>query len=155
MRMTHFIVREAILPELQALTKAEVVEELVNGLHEAGQLPSGELQDIVTAVLRREQLGSTGIGRNIAIPHTRHPSVNQLVGTVGISRAGIAFDSIDSEPVHVVVLLISPQDRPGDHLRALENVVQTMRDEEFVKALRNVQSKDQLWNLISGTRTSL
>jgi PTS system fructose-specific IIA component/PTS system nitrogen regulatory IIA component len=152
MRMSHFVVRDAILPSLQATTKEGAIREMVRALHDAGQFPNTDLDDIVKAVLRREQLGSTGIGRGIAIPHSRHSSVNQLVGTIAISKPGIPFDSIDSEPAHVLVLLISPQDRPGDHLRALENVVQTMRDDEFVKALRGAETKDQIWNLIDGAR---
>lgn len=152
MRMSHFVVRDAILPSLTATTKEGAIREMVQALHAAGQFPNTDLEDIVKAVLRREQLGSTGIGRGIAIPHSRHSSVNQLVGTIALSKQGIPFDSIDSESAHVLVLLISPQDRPGDHLRALENVVQTMRDDEFVKALREAETKDQIWNLIDGAR---
>jgi mannitol/fructose-specific phosphotransferase system IIA component (Ntr-type) len=154
MRMSHFVVRDAILPALAASTRDEAIRELVGSLHAAGQFHNTDLDDIVRAVLRREQLGSTGIGRGIAIPHSRHASVSQLVGTIGLSKPGIPFDSIDGEPVNVVVLLISPQDRPGDHLRALENVVQTLRDEEFVKGLRGCETRDQVWDLIQGARAA-
>ena len=70
--------------------------------------------------------------------------------TMAISRAGLPFESIDGEPVHVIVLLISPPDRPGDHLRALENVVNAMRDENFVKALRAAPTKDDIWKALNG-----
>ena len=100
------------------------------------------------AVLKREQLGSTGIGRGIAIPHTKHNSVDRLIGTVAVSPNGVPFESIDAEPVHVFVLLVSPQDRPGDHLRALENVVRSMRDDAFVKALRQAKTRDEIWKLL-------
>lgn len=153
MRMSHFIVRDAIIPALTATTKEDAIREMVQSLHAAGQLPNADLEDIVRAVLRREQLGSTGIGRNIAIPHSRHGAVGQLLGTLALSAPGLPFDSIDGEPVHVLVLLISPQDRPGDHLRALENVVQTMRDDGFVRALRECQTHEQVWDLINGTRS--
>jgi mannitol/fructose-specific phosphotransferase system IIA component (Ntr-type) len=123
-------------------------------LHDAGQFPNTDLEDVVRAVLRREQLGSTGIGRTIAIPHTRHPSVQQVVGTLALSRQGVPFESIDGEDVHVLVLVISPQDRPGDHLRALENVVQTMRDDQYVRTLRACETRDQIWDLIHGARTA-
>ena len=154
MRMSHFVVRDAILPALAAATKDDVVREMVRGLHAAGQFPNTDLEDIVKAVLRREQLGSTGIGRGIAIPHSRHAAVGQLVGSVGLSKRPekVPFDSIDGEPVDIFVLLISPQDRPGDHLRALENVVQTMRDDGFLKALRACETRDQVWDLINGAR---
>ena len=151
MRMSHFVVRDAILPAMTAATRDDAIRELVQSLHAAGQFLNTDLDDIVRAVLRREQLGSTGIGRGIAIPHSRHSSVSQLVGTIGLSKAGVPFDSIDGEAVHVIVLLISPQDRPGDHL-ALENVVQTLRDDEFVKALRACETRDQVWDLIQGAR---
>ena len=118
MRMTDFVVRDAIVPELTATTKEGVIREMVGSLGGAGQLKTGDTEDIVRAVLKRELLGSTGIGRGVAIPHTKHNSVDRLVGTVALSRPGVAFDSLDGEPVHVFVLLISPQDRPGDHLRA-------------------------------------
>ena len=148
MQMTHFVVQDAIVPSLTATTREDVIRELIQSLHATGQFLNTDLEDIVKAVLRREQLGSTGIGRTIAIPHSRHSSVSQLIGAVGISKAGIPFESIDGEPVHVVVMLISPQDRPGDHLRALENVVQTLRDDTLLNALRNAESREQIWNLL-------
>ena len=61
----------------------------------------------------------------------------------------MAFDSLDGEPVHVFVLLISPQDRPGDHLRALENVSRSLRDDGFVRALRQATTKERIWELLS------
>jgi PTS system nitrogen regulatory IIA component len=154
MRMSHFVARDAILPALTATTKEGVIREMVQSLHASGQFPNTDLEDVVKAVLRREELGSTGIGRGIAIPHSRHPSVGQLVGTLALCKAkpGIDFKSIDGEPVDVFVLLISPQDRPGDHLRALENVVQAMRDDGFLKTLRECETRDQIWDLINGTR---
>lgn len=152
MRMSNFVVREAIQPRLVALTRDAAIRELVDSLHHAGQLQDTDLEDIVKAILRREQLGTTGIGHHIAIPHSRHAGVTQLLGTIGISEQGIPFDSIDGEPVHVLVLLVSPPDRPGDHLRALENVVHAMRNEEFVKSLRQANTRDDIWNLIDGTQ---
>ena len=153
MRMSNFVVRDAILPDLTAATRDEAIREMVKSLHAAGQFLNTDLDDIVKAVIRRECLGSTGIGRGIAIPHSRHASVGQLVGTLAISRGGLPFDSIDGEPVHILVLLISPQDRPGDHLRALENVVQTMRDDGFVRVLRAATTREEIWELLNGTRT--
>ena len=148
MRMIDFVAREAILPELTATTKEGVIREMVGSLGAAGYLKSGETEEIVKAVLKRELLGSTGIGRGVAIPHTKHSSVERLIGTVAVSRPGVAFDSLDGEPVHVFVLLISPQDRPGDHLRALENVSRSLRDDGFVRSLRQAPSREAIWDLL-------
>ncbi len=148
MRMSNFVIREAIIPALTATTKEGVIREMVQSLHAAGYFREADVEDIVKAVLRREQLGSTGIGRNIAIPHSKHASADRLIGTLALSPAGVPFDSIDGEPVYVFVLLVSPQDRPGDHLRALENVVRTMRDDSFVKNLRQATTRDAIWQQI-------
>jgi nitrogen PTS system EIIA component len=162
MRLTNFIVREAIIPAL-ATTAADVnpkdapavagvkeraVRELVSGLHDAGAFKPENTDDVVREVMRREQLGTTGIGRNIAIPHSRHAAAERLIGTLGLSPAGLPFDSLDGEPVYVFVLLVSPKDRPGDHLRALEAVVRTMRNDEFVRRLRACTTRDEIWNLL-------
>ena len=119
MRMSDFVVRDAILPDLE-------------GDHEGRRDPRDGRESSRRRPVqggsrpgrhrprhsKREMLGSTGIGRGVAIPHTKHASVERLLGTMAVSQAGVAFDSLDGEPVFIFVLLISPQDRPGDHLRA-------------------------------------
>ncbi|HLJ93004.1 MAG TPA: PTS sugar transporter subunit IIA [Gemmataceae bacterium] len=148
MRMTDFVVRDAIIPELTATTKEGVIREMVGSLASTSQLKAAESEEIVRAVLKRELLGSTGIGRGVAIPHTKHNSVERLIGTVALSRPGVSFESLDGEPVHVFVLLISPQDRPGDHLRALENVSRSLRDDGFVRSLRQATTREAIWDLL-------
>jgi PTS system nitrogen regulatory IIA component len=148
MRMSDFVVREAIVPDLSAANKEGVIRVMVESLRAAGQFRGADLEDIIRAILKREFLGSTGIGRGVAIPHTKHTSVERLVGTVAVSHKGIAFDSLDGEPVHVFVLLISPQDRPGDHLRALENVSRSLRDDNFVQALRSARTREEIIALL-------
>jgi mannitol/fructose-specific phosphotransferase system IIA component (Ntr-type) len=164
MRLCNFIVRDAIIPSLSVpappadardlaavgRVKEAVVREMVGALRDAGHLRGGDVDEIVRAVLKREGLGTTGIGRHIAIPHSRHAAVDRLIGTLALSREGLPFDSLDGEPVYVFVLLVSPQDRPGDHLRALEAVVRTMRNDEFVRQLRACQTRDEIWALLEG-----
>jgi mannitol/fructose-specific phosphotransferase system IIA component (Ntr-type) len=148
MRMSDFVVRDAILPDLAATTKEGVIREMVESLRVAGQFRGTDPEDIVRAILKREFLGSTGIGRGVAIPHTKHAAVERLIGTIAISRKGVSFESLDGEPVHVFVLLISPQDRPGDHLRALENVSRCLRDDNFVRALRGATTREEIIALL-------
>jgi mannitol/fructose-specific phosphotransferase system IIA component (Ntr-type) len=148
MRMSEFVVRDAIIPQLAAATKEGVIREMVEALRAAGQFRNADLDDVVRAILKRETLGSTGIGRGVAIPHTKHPGVERLIGTIAVSRTGVPFDSLDGEPVHVFVLLISPQDRPGDHLRALENVSRCLRDDGFVRSLRAATTREEIVALL-------
>ena len=119
MKFADFICPEAILADLAAVDKEGAIREMVKSLQDAGKIEAGESESIVKAILKREELGSTGIGRGVAVPHTKHPSVDRLVGTVAVSRQGVDFTSLDGETVHLFFLLISPPDRPGDHLRAL------------------------------------
>ena len=140
MKFVDFIVPEAIQAELAASDKEGVIREMVQALMDAGQIEKDEFESIVKAILKREELGSTGIGRGVAVPHTKHPSVDRLVGNVAVSRNGVDFDSLDGEKVHLFFLLISPPDRPGDHLRALENISRQLRDDTFCRFLK--QSKN-------------
>ena len=149
MRMSDFVVREAISADLAANTKEGVIREMVEKLRQAGYFKNSEPEDIVKAILKRELLGSTGIGRGVAIPHAKHASVERLIGAVGVSKAGVGFESLDGEPVHVFVMLISPNDRPGDHLRALENVSRCLRDDSFVRALRHATSHEIIWEQLT------
>src|SRR5438552_3151146 len=149
MRMSDFVVRDSIVVRLAASNKEGVIREMVEGLRAAGQFKNADIEDVIRAILKRELLGSTGIGRGVAIPHTKHTSADRLVGTVALSRGGVSFESLDGEPVHVFVLLVSPQDRPGDHLRALENVSRRLRDDGFVRALRAATTREQIWALLT------
>ncbi len=150
MRMSDFVLRDAIIPDLKATSKEGVIREMVESLLAASAYKNGDVEEVVRAIQKREMLGSTGIGRGVAIPHTKHSSVDRLIGTIAVSRTGVAFDSLDGEPVYVFVLLVSPQDRPGDHLRALENVSRSLRDDSFVGALRRARTREEIWTLLEG-----
>jgi nitrogen PTS system EIIA component len=149
MRMSEFVVRESISAGLDAATKEGVIREMVENLKQSGYFKGNEPEDIVKAIHKRELLGSTGIGRGVAIPHTKHFGVDRLIGTVALSKGGVPFDSIDGEPVFILFMLISPQERPSDHLRALEGVSRSLRDDNFVRALRQATTPQQVWELIA------
>jgi len=148
MKFADFVSVKSIKAALAADDKNSVVQEMVDALVEAGELNGEEKEDIVQAILKREELGSTGIGRGVAVPHTKHPSVDKLVGTVGISGEGVEFSSLDGEPVQLFFLLISPPDRPGDHLRALENISRQLREDTFCRFLKLAKSTEDIQQLL-------
>lgn len=148
MKFADFVSTPAIKAELSADDKEGVVKELVEALVGAGQIKSDEREGIVAAIMKREELGSTGIGRGVAVPHTKHPSVDRLVGTVGVSSDGVDFNSLDGEKVQLFFLLISPPDRPGDHLRALENISRQLRDETFCRFLKQSKTAEDIQTLL-------
>ena len=148
MKFADFVSRDAIRAELVASDKEGVIRELVQALLDTGSIEADEQEGIVKAILKREELGSTGIGRGVAVPHTKHPSVERLVGTVAISGGGVDFNSLDGEKVQLLFLLISPPDRPGDHLRALENISRQLRDDTFCKFLKQSKSVEDIQQLL-------
>lgn len=148
MKFSDFVSTGAIRADLKSADKESVIGELVDSLQAAGEISAADRDDIVKAILKREELGSTGIGRGIAVPHTKHPSVNKLVGTVGVSSEGVEFDSLDGERVHLFFLLVSPPDRPGDHLRALENISRQLRDETFCRFLKQSKTTGDITQLL-------
>jgi len=148
MKFADFVVPEAIRADLAADDKEGVIREMVQALLDAGAVEAGEFESIVKAILKREELGSTGIGRGVAVPHTKHPSVERLVGTVAVSGEGVDFDSLDGEKVFLFFLLISPPDRPGDHLRALENISRQLRDDTFCRFLKQSKTAGDIQQLL-------
>ncbi|MSR30205.1 MAG: PTS sugar transporter subunit IIA [Gemmataceae bacterium] len=148
MRMSDFIFREAIIPELKSKDKEGVVRELVESLSRAGCFKESETEDIIRAVLKRELLGSTGIWPGIAIPHSKHPGVGKLVGTMGISSKGVDFGSRDGTPAFVFILIISPVDQPVVHLRALEAVSRVLKEPAYVQNLKSAGTGPALFELL-------
>jgi len=148
MKFSDFVNVSSIRADLAADDKPAVLRELVEGLAAAGAIPAAEVSGIVAAIMKREELGSTGIGRGVAVPHTKHPSVEKLVGTVGVSVEGVDFNSLDGDKVQLFFLLVSPPDRPGDHLRALENISRQLRDDTFCRFLKQARSAQDIQLLL-------
>lgn len=148
MRFSDFIQAGAIQADVAADNKEGVIRELVESLVQAGSLSADDMDGIIKAIMKREELGSTGIGKGIAVPHTKHAGVQKLVGTVGVSADGVDFNSLDGEKVYLLFLLISPPDRPGDHLRALENISRQLRDDAFCRFLKQSRTPADIQQLL-------
>src|SRR3954454_24027499 len=148
MKFSDFICPDAIRTNLDASEKRAVIQAMATSLVEAGKIQEKDYESIVEAILKREELGSTGIGRGVAVPHTKHPSIDKLIGTVSVSADGVNFDSLDGEKVHLLFLLVSPPDRPGDHLRALENISRQLRDDMFCRMLKQCKTPEEVWQLL-------
>ena len=148
MKFSDFVTLDAIRSHVHATTKEGVIREMIQALVDAGRISVDDMEGIIKAIMKREELGSTGIGRGVAVPHTKHPSVNRLVGTVAVSPEGINFESLDGEPVHLFFLLVSPPDRPGDHLRALENISRQLRDDAFCRLLKGAKTPQDIQHLL-------
>lgn len=149
MKLTDFVVKDSINTSLTATTKEEAITMMVTSLVESGQIEADNKDSVVAAVMKREELGSTGIGKGIAVPHTKHPSTEKLVATIALHGEGLDFASLDDEPVYILFLLISPPDQRGDHLRALETVSRHLRNDTFCKLLRQANNADDVIELLN------
>ncbi|QGJ71298.1 PTS system fructose-specific EIIABC component [Planctomycetales bacterium 10988] len=148
MKFADFICPEAVKANLTSSSKEDVIREMATSLLEAGQIDEDQFESIVSAILAREELGSTGIGRGVAVPHTKHASVDRLVGTCAVSHEGIDFAALDGETVHLFFLLISHPDRSVDHLRALESITRQLRNETFCRFLKQAKTEDEIRQLL-------
>ena len=148
MKLLDFLVADATVDDLEATEKQDVVHELVTGLAATGELSKRRVKSVVEAIMEREALGSTGIGRGVAVPHTKRAAVKRITGCLGRSKKGINFAAIDGEPVYLVFLLISPPDEPGPHLKALEQISIVLRDANFSRFLKRAADRDELVSLL-------
>lgn len=148
MRLSDFVVPGAIIPDLQVTTKEGAIRKMVESLAGSGSIHKEDQESIITAILKREELGSTGIGNGVAVPHTKHPSVDRLIATIALSKEGVDFASLDGEDVYILFLLVSPPDRPGDHLRALENISRHLRNHNFCSFLRQAATAQAVVELL-------
>jgi PTS system fructose-specific IIA component/PTS system nitrogen regulatory IIA component len=109
-------------------TKEQAIRTVLDRLVQDRSIGAEHYDVILGDILRREQLGSTGIGRGVAIPHCKTAPLDRIVGAVATFSDGVDFGSLDGEPVKVMCLMVSPGDRPGDHLRMLERISRRLRD---------------------------
>lgn len=148
MRLSDFVIPEAIQPDLQVESKEAAIRKMVESLGACGSINQQDQESIIAAILKREELGSTGIGNGVAVPHTKHPSVDRLIATIALSKGGVDFASLDGEDVYILFLLVSPPDRPGDHLRALENISRHLRNYNFCNFLRQANTAQAVVDLL-------
>jgi mannitol/fructose-specific phosphotransferase system IIA component (Ntr-type) len=148
MKLSDFMVGDAIVPKLISQGRDAVIAELVESLAQAGCIEAAQKEEITQKIIEREKQGSTGIGKGIAVPHIKHPSAKNIIGTIGCSKEGVDFSSLDKAPVYSVLLLISPPNNPDRHLEAMESLFSHLQREMFRKFLRQAESKEEIVDLL-------
>lgn len=148
MKLTDIVHKDAILPSLSAKDRDEAIRELVDALVSSGATDAEAAPGLVEKLLDRERKGSTGFGRGVAVPHVKHRSVNTIRAAVGISQQGIDFQALDKQPVYTVFLLLSPDDRPEEHLQAMETIFKNLSKDTFRRFLRQSDSVEAVAALL-------
>ena len=147
MKVADFLRPEQILGDLAADTKPRVLAELSQ--HMARNMSGVDPEALRRVLEERELLASTAIGDGIAIPHGKLDSVEQLVGTLGRSQAGLEFDSIDGKPTHLVFMLVAPASSTGVHLKALARLSRLFRDADFRQRLLTASDAAAMYQVIA------
>jgi mannitol/fructose-specific phosphotransferase system IIA component (Ntr-type) len=148
MKLKDFIVPGAIIADLKASDRDSALRELVTSLAAGGALPESAVDEVVGALVKREQNGSTGFGKGVAVPHVKHAKVKKMAGTVGRSSAGIDFAALDHQPVYSVVLLLSPENQPQQHLQAMNIVFSNLQKDMFRRFLRQAATREAIVDLL-------
>lgn len=157
MKILDFVRPDLILPDVRAVDKQAVLDELATHMAKslaaapasgqpaqstppASSAPAIDREALLRVLVERERLASTAIGEGVAIPHGKLATVNRLVGCIGRSVAGVNFDSMDGRPTHIFFVLIAPENSTGIHLKALARISRLFKDPEF--RTRIMQAKD-------------
>ena len=148
MKLLEIVVEGAILPDLVATERDDAIAEIVDALVSAGAV-SPELRDeFVKAIVKREKRGSTGFGHGVAVPHVKHSAISKMVVAVAISANGVEFNALDRQPVYSIFLLLSPEDKPEDHLDAMEAIFGNLSQETFRRFLRQTKNVEDVLTLL-------
>lgn len=148
MKLTELVRRGAVVPQLEGAERDHVLDELLTALIEDGAVDAGVKDDLLARIKAREARGSTGFGRGVAVPHVKHPGIPTMTAAIGLSQSGIDFDALDKQPVYSVFLLLSPEDRPEDHLQAMEVIFKNLSKDSFRRFLRQASSREDVISLL-------
>lgn len=146
MKITDFLKEECILIGVKSRDKRGAISELLDLLKEKKYIK--DTKEILESIMEREKLGSTGIGQGIAVPHTKTDQIDDLIGAVGISENGVAFDALDGEPVYIIFLILAPTKSIGLHLKALAKIARLLKDKTFRNSLRKATSVSEAFTII-------
>ena len=139
MKVVDFLSSDAVIPSLKGTTKSDVLAEMSAFLCAKQKEQTGqsaiEPQALCRVLEERELLASTAIGDGIAIPHGKVDAIDRLVGVLARSVQGLAFDSIDGKPTHLIFMLVAPSNSAGAHLKALARLSRLFRDAGFRQRL--------------------
>src|SRR4249920_2456711 len=146
MDLTDLIAPEAVFLALKAKTKKQALEELAQ---RAAKLTGLDGRDILDTLLQRERLGSTGVGRGIAIPHGRIAALPRIVSLFARLEEPIAFEALDGEPVGLIFLLLAPEHAGADHLKALARISRLLREPATIEKLKAAKDRAALYSVLT------
>jgi len=146
MRILDFLSHDTIIASLQSQSKEEVLAELVEPIARANSRLDRRV--LLQTLIDRENLGSTGIGGGIAIPHGMFDRLDRLMASFGKSDGGVDFSSMDNKPAHLFFLLVAPKNNAGEHLKALARISRLFKDPMLKRDLQQARTADDIYRLL-------
>ena len=139
MRIQDYLTVERVNLDLQGTTKKEILNEMTELFVKTGVIPEESTEEFLEALLEREQLCSTGMQDDIAVPHAKSP---------GISKNGVDFDSMDEEPSKLIFMIAAPKGEKKEHLDLLAEISKLSYEEDLVEKIETIQSANELFELL-------
>ena len=144
--IADYIKVDTINLNLESKNKSAIIKELYNNLKKTNLIKDEELG--LNDIFAREEMGSTGIGRKIALPHAKTKAVNELIATFGISRNGIDYESLDNENVNIFFMFLCPEDKTQEYLKVLARISRLIRKDRFIDNLLKAGSNKEIIEII-------
>lgn len=144
-RICDILQKPLILAHLQGSDKEAVLREMTDHLRTQSQMLTVSPEQVLQALLTREQLGSTGVGEGVAIPHAKIPGLSMLMASFGRVPQGVSFDAIDYQPVKLIFMLLVPENSAGVHLKALARISRLLKNASFRARLLETSDPVALW----------
>jgi len=147
MRLEDYLQPDFVIGELASESKSDVLAELVAPLRACW--PDFDAPRALQVLLDRENLGTTGIGDGVAIPHGKMENLEKIVIVVGRSLKGVNFDALDFKPCRIFFLVLAPEHVAGLHLRILAHISRLLSDESFRRAFLSAENDAALWRVLT------
>jgi nitrogen PTS system EIIA component len=145
MKLLDYLHKETIITDLKSSNKKGVLEELALPV---SVITQSDHKELVKVLMDRENLGSTGIGGGIGIPHGKMRGLNSQVISVGLSRKGVEFDSMDGKPTRLFFLILTSEDSAGLHLVILARISKILKDDTFKQKLLIAKRPEDVFRVI-------
>ncbi len=148
MKLSEALSEKMVMVGMKGRTKSEAIRELARFTASSGNL--GNEEELLETILEREKLQSTGIGSGVAIPHGQTESVKGVVCSLGISKEGIKYDSLDGKPVYLMFMLVASPERDAQYLSLLACIARIFRNPDLRDLVMNASSEAEVIELIRG-----
>ncbi|MDD5613593.1 MAG: PTS sugar transporter subunit IIA [Candidatus Omnitrophica bacterium] len=148
MNISELLTVDTIKLNFSAKDKEEVIEQMLDILVKAKKISKTHKPKIQKALIARENLGSTGIGQGVGIPHAKDDCIKKITACCAIAKKGIDFDALDGEPAQIFFMLLAPKEATGEHLKTLAKISRLVRARFFRSSLIQCKTPDNLLSIL-------